>query len=435
MAAGAAEERAITEYYVRVNDHARKSANGNDYVAFAVESYLKADVGNDDLQPDVVWRRYSDFDTFRAFLVATIPSAVIPPIPEKTINFKLSKMAVDKFDKEMLKKRQEGFQRFMSRLMSHPRIVTVDIVKHFVRTQDWKAHLMVKRGGKMVPWSATGVNDAMANSVDKFEMSFKRGQKEEAGIASELNYCNQLKDSVLSLLGVHHKLLQTMHLVESNLTEVGAALHETRTIGANSENAEFQVLSELFDNAAATVLELAQQEELQFSDPVKEYALYTDAVKEILLFQWRLSDGLDSKEQDIIAKQKSIEGWEKPEGLSNFFRSFKSKENQAKEAQKEKAELAILQSEVAEMMEKKGNFDKQVDAELTRVRDDRVQGIKRILLAYARLHVKFYEKNIAVMTDIIDSSGYDEGDLATSPPPPAVADDEVEAGAAPNDDE
>lgn len=37
---------------------------------------------------------------------------------------------------------------------------------------------------------------------------------------------------------------------------------------------------------------------------------YTDAVKEILLFQWRLSDGLESKTQDIVAKQRSIEGWE-----------------------------------------------------------------------------------------------------------------------------
>lgn len=77
------------------------------------------------------------------------------------INFKLSKLAVDKFDIEMLKKRQEGFQRFMSRLMNHPRIVTVGIVHHFVRTEDWKAKLMVRKGGKMVPWSSVGVNDAM----------------------------------------------------------------------------------------------------------------------------------------------------------------------------------------------------------------------------------------------------------------------------------
>lgn len=51
-------------------------------------------------------------------------------------------------------------------------------------------------------------------------MTFKRGGKEEAGIGNELAYCNLLKESVMSLLLVHQKMLQTMHLIESNLTEV-----------------------------------------------------------------------------------------------------------------------------------------------------------------------------------------------------------------------
>jgi len=282
----------------------------------------------------------------------------------------------------------------------------------------------------MVPWVSTGVNDSMANSVDKFEMTFKRSSQQEAGIGNELAYCNQLKESVLSLWNVQQKRMQTMHLMESNLTEIGAGLHEVRMIGTGEAVPVFLTMSELFDTAAGTVLRLAQQEELQFSDPMKEYALYTDAVKEILLFQWRLSDGLESKEQDIINKQKSIEGWEKPEGISNFFRSFKSKETQAKAAEQERQELKQLQREIGDMMEKKGNFDKQVEGELTRVRDDRVQGIKRVLLNYARLHVKFYEKSVAAMTDILNTTGYDADELkerasrATSPSSPTPAESE-----------
>jgi hypothetical protein len=42
---------------------------------------------------------------------------------------------------------------------------------------------------------------------------------------------------------------------------------------------------------------------------------------------------------------------------------------------------------------------------------------------YARLHVKFYAKNIAVMTDIIDTCGYDLDEFAKLSPPPR---DEVE---------
>lgn len=58
------------------------------------------------------------------------------------------------------------------------------------------------------------------------------------------------------------------------------------------------------------------------------------------------------------------------------------------------------------------------------MRDDRVQGIKRILVNYARLHVKFYEKNIAVMTDVVDACGYDVEELAKMTPTPTAAADE-----------
>jgi hypothetical protein len=78
----------------------------------------------------------------------------------------------------------------------------------------------------------------------------------------------------------------------------------------------------------------------------QRYAAYTEAVKEILLFQWRLSDGLSSKESDIIAKQQSIEQWEKPQGITGFFRGFKSKESQIKSAVQEKEELTQLRVSV-----------------------------------------------------------------------------------------
>lgn len=58
-------------------------------------------------------------------------------------------------------------------------------------------------------------------------------------------------------------------------------MHEARSIGTGAENSEFQSLSELFDNCAANVLELAQQEELQFTDPVREYALYVSALSSL----------------------------------------------------------------------------------------------------------------------------------------------------------
>jgi len=69
----------------KVTDNEQKTENGKEYVSFKVESYLKRDLGKEDIQTTVVWRRYTDFELFRQYLVSTIPSAVIPPIPEKTV--------------------------------------------------------------------------------------------------------------------------------------------------------------------------------------------------------------------------------------------------------------------------------------------------------------------------------------------------------------
>jgi hypothetical protein len=55
-----------------------------------------------------------------------------------------------------------------------------------------------------------------------------------------------------------------------------------RAIGPNTELAGFAELSEHFDSAAGKVLELAQNEELQFSDPIREYA--TAARASLILF-------------------------------------------------------------------------------------------------------------------------------------------------------
>lgn len=42
----------------------------------------------------LVWRRYSDFELLAGYLNYMFPFCIIPPLPEKKVNFKLDKMQV-----------------------------------------------------------------------------------------------------------------------------------------------------------------------------------------------------------------------------------------------------------------------------------------------------------------------------------------------------
>lgn len=118
---------------VRVTEYERRQSPNGDFVAFKIESKIS---GSEEVL--LVWRRYSDFELLRQYLVATVPSAVVPPIPEKTINFKLSKMGADKFDPVFLNKRQVAFHRFLRRCFQHETVNKAVILEQFCQNQKWR---------------------------------------------------------------------------------------------------------------------------------------------------------------------------------------------------------------------------------------------------------------------------------------------------------
>jgi len=55
------------------------------------------------------WRRYSEFEQLRNYLLALYPAVVIPPLPEKRANFIWNKLtAVDTLDAEFIERRRTG---------------------------------------------------------------------------------------------------------------------------------------------------------------------------------------------------------------------------------------------------------------------------------------------------------------------------------------
>lgn len=122
------------------------------YVAYLVETkiqdrskifsgWLDAEQSDHDSFPEVlnVWKRYSEFDLLRDYLLVTFPSVVLPPLPEKRTTSAWQAAVADKTDPEFLERRRIYLEQFMKRLMKISEISQDPILLGFLRYEaEWK---------------------------------------------------------------------------------------------------------------------------------------------------------------------------------------------------------------------------------------------------------------------------------------------------------
>lgn len=121
------------------------------YVAYLVETkiqdrskifsgWLDEETDNDSF-PEVlnVWRRYSEFDLLRDYLLVTFPSIVLPPLPEKRTTSAWQAAVADKTDPEFLERRRLYLEQFMKRLTKLSEISQDPILLNFMKDEaEWK---------------------------------------------------------------------------------------------------------------------------------------------------------------------------------------------------------------------------------------------------------------------------------------------------------
>uniref|UniRef100_A0A1A8QE48 Sorting nexin 4 n=1 Tax=Nothobranchius rachovii TaxID=451742 RepID=A0A1A8QE48_9TELE len=89
--------------------------------------------------PDSVWRRYSEFELLRNYLIISYPYIVMPPLPEKRAEFVWHKLSADNMDPDFVERRRVGLENFLLRVASHSVLSNDKILHHFLtKEQGWK---------------------------------------------------------------------------------------------------------------------------------------------------------------------------------------------------------------------------------------------------------------------------------------------------------
>ena len=94
------------------------------------------------LTGNVVYRKSTDFNELRSLLVKLCPGIIVPALPKKPIN---------KLDTEHMNRRKTILKTFLVKLMDHPLLRCLDIVRKFITENDDKQYENNKKEADKIP--------------------------------------------------------------------------------------------------------------------------------------------------------------------------------------------------------------------------------------------------------------------------------------------
>eukprot|EP00052_Salpingoeca_macrocollata_P001112 m.23933 g.23933 ORF g.23933 m.23933 type:complete len:415 (-) comp11118_c0_seq1:118-1362(-) len=392
-----AAESELGEVHVLETD--RRSVEGSEFLVFEVTSRFTD--GNPLRVPSgshSQWRRFSDFELLWRYLQHCYPQAVIPPLPEKKVNFKISKMSVDKFDPEFVDKRRTALAVWLGRLLKHPILHDCKAFHAFLTLEDWKEELTVEVDGQRTYWTPSVVDDKVKAISASMKTKFfdKRFQTVRV-------YADSLQEKLTQLLNSHGKLARQTQELFLQFEFFESAFKSWMEV--EKENAQFaghlQKVAEYMDSLETRSNTRLRAEE-EFADKLKEYIFFCEALREVA----RKQEIVQCEYEKALAlrdnKGKELAELEKPaeKGLSGFFNRLKNltpEERQAKVGAAS-AQLAALEEALTHAKDDVVNFADFALKDIERFHAEKVQDLKRLFLRFVAVQKRYCQQTIEAWT-------------------------------------
>nr|XP_026251101.1 sorting nexin-4 [Urocitellus parryii] len=152
------------------------------YTAYLIETRSVEHADGQSVLTDSLWRRYSEFELLRNYLLVYYPHIVVPPLPEKRAEFVWHKLSADNMDPDFVERRRIGLENFLLRVASHP-ILCRDKIFYLFLTQVY----VVIAGS--IQWYASSIDDILED-----EEHYADQLKEYLFYAEALRYASSIDD-------------------------------------------------------------------------------------------------------------------------------------------------------------------------------------------------------------------------------------------------
>ncbi|XP_054480448.1 sorting nexin-4-like [Anoplopoma fimbria] len=343
--------------------------------------------------PDSLWRRYSEFELLRNYLLVTYPYIVVPPLPEKRAEFVWHKLSADNMDPDFVERRRVGLENFLLRVASHPLLSNDKILHHFLTEEHgWKevvyeTGFQAKADSRLRALSAT----FRVRNPDKRFMEMK-------------HYSDELQSHTSQLLRARARVADRLYGVYKVHGNYGRVFSEWSAIEKEMGDG-LQSAGHHMDAYAASIDDILEEEE-HYADQLKEYLFYAEALRAVCRKHELTQFELEMASQDLISKKQQHE--ELATGIVRTF-SFKGMTNKlfGQEAPEQReARLKLLEELITEgeetVKEKTVECQEHVErawVDMRRFKEQKDKDLREALINYAVMQISMCKKGIQMWSN------------------------------------
>uniref|UniRef100_A0A8D3E7F7 PX domain-containing protein n=1 Tax=Scophthalmus maximus TaxID=52904 RepID=A0A8D3E7F7_SCOMX len=365
--------------------------------------------------PDSLWRRYSEFELLRSYLIVTYPHVVVAPLPEKRAEFVWHKLSADNMDPDFVERRRVGLENFLVRVASHSVLSNDKILYHFLTEEHGWREVVYETGfqAKVMNSPELVIQDSCCVSlvVQHALLHFPSGPWYyvtayviRRRFMDMKHYSDELQSHTSQLLRARARVADRLYGVFKVHGNYGRVFSEWSAIEKEMGDG-LQSAGHHMDAYAASIDDILEEEE-HYADQLKEYLSYAEALRAVCRKHELTQFELEMASQDLISKKQQRE--ELATGIVRTF-SFKGMTNKlfGQEAPEQReARLKLLEELIAEgedtVKEKTVECQEHVErawVDMQRFEEQKDKDLREALINYAVMQISMCKKGIQVWSN------------------------------------
>uniref|UniRef100_A0A2K6G7Z1 Sorting nexin 4 n=1 Tax=Propithecus coquereli TaxID=379532 RepID=A0A2K6G7Z1_PROCO len=309
---------------------------------------------------DSLWRRYSEFELLRNYLLVYYPHIVVPPLPEKRAEFVWHKLSADNMDPDFVERRRIGLENFLLRIASHP-ILCRDKIFYLFLTQVFFFYSVFL----------------------KYSFDLADSRLKALNATFRVKNPDKVADRLYGVYKVHGNYGRVFSEWSAIEKEMGDGL---------------QSAGHHMDVYASSIDDILEDEE-HYADQLKEYLFYAEALRAVCRKHELMQYDLEMAAQDLASKKQQCE-----ELATGTVRTFSLKGMTTKlfgqeTPEQREARIKVLEEQIneGEQQLKSKNlegreFVKNAWADIERFKEQKNRDLKEALISYAVMQISMCKK-------------------------------------------
>lgn len=362
-------------------------------------------------EPDMsssIWRRYSEFELLRNYLVANFPSLIVPPLPEKRINIAALRIAADKFDPDFIEKRKAALEKFLLRCAAHPQLsMDLTFTSFFHQEEGWKdavqaTNYQSKTDSRLKSWSAS------AKEPDRRFEDMK-------------HYAENLGTNVAAMIKVRQHIADLVYSIHKHHATYGKVFSDWSTLEKEMGDG-LQKSGHYMDRLAASVDDVLEEDDMNFSEHLKEYLHFSEVLKGVShkqqLRQYdvekadeNLTNKQTQKDAMVAQKEATESGQTSPKSGGFSFKGLSSMLFGAETPEVLETKIGNLEEQIhnAEETVKTTKedlrvFNEEALKDYERFRKQEVRDLKEVLAAHIKTQIALCQNGISAWEEVKETA-------------------------------